>query len=145
MHAVDFLLKEHATVRATFKEISNDSHRYETKRKMFDELCENLKCHEKMEQTKWYPHLQKNPELKKIIDHLLEEEKKASEAISDFKHITDEAEWEKKFSTFHKDVDHHANEEEEKLFPKVKDFFEEKQLEEWGLAMHQFKIECLKK
>lgn len=139
MNAIDFLLKEHNHVKKVFGDITSDSHRFETKQKMFDTLAKELDVHEKMEQSVWYPCLIKENELKEIIDHLLKEEKKAGEVIKKLKTIHEENEWEKVFSSLKTDVLHHASEEQKKLFPVVKKILSESELEEIGSKMFQFK------
>jgi hemerythrin superfamily protein len=139
MDAIKFLLKEHNKVRRIFKDINKSSRRDLTKRKMFKKLCNDLVVHEAMEQKKWYPTLKKNNNLKETIKHLLSEEKKAAKAIKSFKKIRSQEEWNNKFLEFKNDVEHHASEEEKKLFPKVKKYFDEVELKKLGKEMHQFK------
>ncbi|CAN5299119.1 CBU_1677 family Dot/Icm type IV secretion system effector [soil metagenome] len=141
MNAVKFLLKEHNKVRNTFADISDESHREETKRKMFNALCEDLIRHETMEQKIWYPHLKNNEILADVIKHLISEEKSAAEAIKEFKTIKTEEEWIKKFVKLRNDVEHHAAEEEQKLFPKVEKMLDETKLEKIGKEMREFKSE----
>ena len=56
MNAIDFLIKEHEKVKKMLADIADDSHREETKHKMFASLCDELIRHEVMERTVWYPH-----------------------------------------------------------------------------------------
>ncbi len=141
MNAIDFLINEHNKVRKMLADIDDESHKEETKHKMFNELCIELIRHETMEQTVWYPYLKKDEKIVKEIGHLLSEEKSAAKAIESFqKNLTDN-EWEKKFHQFKKDVLHHANEEETELFPRVKKVLDEKRLEEIGKDMREFKLE----
>lgn len=144
MNAISFLIKEHDKVRTVMADITNESHRIETKRQMFDDLAKDLIRHETMEETVWYPQLQKNAEVKKIIQHLISEEEAASKAIKAIKRlqaIDDENEWFEAFLKLKKDVEHHANEEETDLFPKIESLLDEKELEIIGKEMYQFKQE----
>lgn len=141
MNAIQFLIKEHDHVRRILGEIEDDSHRDKTKRKMFDELCDDLLRHETMEHKVWYPHFNKNEKIDDTVRHLLSEEQHAEKAINQFKRIKNQAEWDEKFQQFKKDVEHHASEEEEKLFPKVKTILSEKELEMIGKKMWAFKRE----
>ena len=138
MDAIKFLLKEHNKIRKTFTKIKSKS-RETTKHKMFDFLCKDLVRHEKMEQKIWYPYLKKNTPLKNKIKHLLKEEKTAAKVIKEFKKIKNPEKWEKKFLAFKKDVSHHANEEETKLFPKVKKSLENSELKLIGEQFHAYK------
>lgn len=139
MDAIKFLLKEHNKIRKIFTKITTKS-REVTKKKMFDLLCKDLVRHEKMEQKIWYPYLKKHINLKNKINHLIKEEKTAAKIIKKFKKIKNLKKWEKKFITFKKDVSHHANEEETKLFPNVKKELENNELKMIGNKLKKFKI-----
>jgi hemerythrin superfamily protein len=141
MNAIKFLLKEHDKVRKVLADLSNKSHQYDTKRKIFDDLCHDLVTHETMEQKVWYPRLKKNEKLDETVKHLIMEEKTAAKEIKEFKEIDQEEEWEEKFLNFKKSVEHHAHEEETKLFPQVVKLLSEEELEEIGAEMREFKEE----
>lgn len=140
MNAIDFLIKEHEQVRKTLTDIKNPSHHNETKRKMFQSLCDDLIRHETMEHQVWYPYFKNNKQLIDKVQHLLSEEKTAEKIIQQFDNIQMQEEWEFKFSKFKKDVEHHAKEEEQLLFPEVKKFFSKKELEKIGIEMYRFKM-----
>jgi hemerythrin superfamily protein len=140
MDAIKFILREHNKIRRTFKDINKKSRRIPTKKKMLKELCNYLVVHETMEQKKWYPHFKKNSQLNAVVKHLLTEEKKAAKVIKTFKKPLSDERWEEKFLAFKKDVEHHASEEEKKLFPKVRKFFDAEELDEIGKVLRKFKI-----
>jgi hemerythrin superfamily protein len=140
MNAIKFLLKEHDTVRRILADISDDSHRYETKRAMFDDLCADLVKHETTEEKVWYPFLKKNGDFDHIIKELVTEEKDAGKEIKEFKKW-DQAEWEVHFPKFKKAVLHHAHLEETKLFPKVEKTVAASDLDAIGMQMKEFKSE----
>src|SRR3984885_12372895 len=102
MNAIDFLIKEHDKVRQALADIYGDSHREETKKKIFDSLCQDLIRHETMEHTIWYPHFKYDKRLNDTVKHLLTEEKSAEKAIEQFNHIKTKQAWEEKFSKFKK-------------------------------------------
>lgn len=139
MNAISFLLKEHEKVRTVFAEIMEETHRMETKKKMFADFSPELVRHETMEETIWYPLLSKNEDLQKIIEHLITEEKAASKTIKELQHLNDDDKWLETFKKLKKDVEHHADEEESKLFPKVKKLLDDKTLEEIGKEMYDYK------
>ena len=145
MNAIQFLLREHDHVRRIFKDISDESHRPETKQKMLDKLCDELMIHEAMEEAVWYPYLQECAEITDIIPHLLSEEKKAEKLIKEIFKTSSQEEWEEKFNKLKEDVEHHATEEETKLFPQVEKILDEEELEDLGKRMAEFKSECLQK
>ena len=137
MNAIEFLIKEHNKVRELLSNIDDETHRYETKRKMFDGLAEDLVRHETMEHDVWYPHF-KN-QLPDAVRHLVTEEKIAEKAIHKLNEMQTESAWEEQFIKFKRDVEHHAKEEEDDLFPEVKRILSEPELEKIGLKMYEFK------
>jgi iron-sulfur cluster repair protein YtfE (RIC family) len=130
MNAIQFLLKEHEHVRKVLADISNPVHRDATKREMLHELCQDLIRHEMMEEEIWYPQLRKHQNLKELIKHLISEEKHAEKAMLKFDAIKTQDEWETKFEKFKQDVEHHAAEEENDLFPLVERIVPDMQLQE---------------
>ena len=116
MNAIDFLLKEHNKVRDLLADLNDPSHREETKRNLFETIRFELIRHEKMEQTIWYPKLKSNNKLFEEIKHLISEEKDASKLIEHLNKIQNSPEWEKELLKLQKNVEHHANEEENDLF-----------------------------
>jgi hemerythrin superfamily protein len=139
MDAIQFILKEHKKVKRVLASISQKSKRQITKKKMFNHLCQDLLRHETMEETVWYPYLKKNTKLKKTIQHLISEENHAEKEIKKIKKIDNDVEWNKKFLKFKIAVLHHAAEEEQQLFPKVKKALEKKELNALGKKMLTFK------
>ena len=139
MNAIDFLIKEHNKVRQVLADISDGSHRDTTKRKLFESLSHDLIRHETMEETVWYPRFKNDEKLDVRVKHLISEEKIAEKAIKKFDNIKTQQEWEKMFVKFKRDVEHHADEEEKKLFPNVRKILDENKLEEIGKQMREFK------
>ena len=140
MDAIKFLLKEHNKIKTTFKKLSKYRKSFEIKQRRFNKLCSSLIIHETMEHKTWYPHFKNDPLVKKIVKHLISEEKSAAATIKSFKKIKIETVWEKKFTKFKKDVLAHAAEEQNKLFAKVKKLFNSNQLKMIGKKMEKFKM-----
>lgn len=140
MNAIDFLIKEHNHVRQILADISMGSHKDETQKKLFHSLCNDLIRHETMEHSVWYPYFKNDNRLSQTVRHLLSEEKHAEKAIKKFDNSTlHDEEWEKKFSQLKEAVEHHAQEEEQQLFPEVKKILSDEELEKIGLEMYHFK------
>lgn len=138
MNAIDFLKKEHSRFRKMLRSISNMSEE-KSKLKKFNILSNELIRHETMEQKVWYPKLRKQSELRKIIKHLVSEEKTAEKAIKKFKKTEFGLIWKLKYFKLKHDIEHHANEEEKELFPKVRKFFNKTELNELGKKLQKFK------
>lgn len=140
MDAIKYLRGEHSKFRKQFAAISKLVNE-KTKKTKFKALCKDLKKHERMEETTWYPVLRKDPRLKIIIQDLIPEEKQAARAISSFNKKHFEMVWKLKFLKLKHDVDHHARHEERKLFPKVRKFLSKQKIDELGTKMRKFKAQ----
>lgn len=138
MDAITYLRQEHRDFRKNLQEIGSISDE-KKKEKKFNAFCEDLIRHEKMEQKIWYPALRKDIELRKVITHLLAEEKSAAQAIKKFKKTGLGFMWQLRFYKFRYDVNHHAKEEEQELFPKVRKKVSKTELLALGVKMRKFK------
>lgn len=143
MDAIHYLRQEHSKFRKTLKQIKTIKDESK-KQKKFNVFCKDLIRHEIMEQKKWYPILRKDQQLNYIIKHLLTEEKSAADAIKKFKKIGYGLMWKLRFYKFSHDVDHHAREEEQELFPKVRKKFTKTELIALGIKMRKFKSQLKK-
>lgn len=138
MDAISYLRSEHNRFRRVLKQISTATNITVKKRK-FTAFCADLLRHETMEQKAWYPVLRQYPELRKVIAHLLSEEKSAAKAMKKFKATQFDFMWKLRFTKFKHDVDHHAKEEEKELFPKVRKHLSKKELTALGTKLRKFK------
>jgi hypothetical protein len=80
--------------------------------------------HEKMEQNIWHPHFKDSDKLDNTVRHLIVEEKEAHHEIQDLNKVESDTEWNEKFIKFKKDVEHHAAEEEESFYLKLKSYYQ---------------------
>lgn len=136
MNAIEFLIHEHNNVKKMLAEINGDDHGFETKRLKFELLASDLIRHENMEQQVWYPRFKnKVPD---TVKHLVDEEQYAENAIQKLEASQTEAAWETLFLKFKDEVEHHAQEEEEDLFPEVRKLLSEQELEKIGERMSKF-------
>jgi hemerythrin superfamily protein len=138
MNAIDFLIKEHNRVRKMLRTICDESQHYEMQKKQFQTLSQDLIQHETMEHQVWYPHFK--DKLPETVKHLLSEEQHAEKAIKKMSEIKSEEAWQKQFLKFKNEVEHHASEEETDLFPEVSKILSEKELEEIGMELFDFKM-----
>lgn len=139
MNAILFLLGEHDEARACFKSLSGTSLVEPANKLLLDQLCFDLVRHETMEEIVWYPKLMQLPKLADIIHQLKIEEKNAGNIIKKINSTGSGVELNHLFITFKKAIEHHASEEETKLFPKVLEMMTDSQLRQIGREMVSFK------
>jgi hemerythrin superfamily protein len=139
MNAIDFLIKEHNKVRSLFEDLNDPSHREETQKKIFLTIRDELLRHEEMEQKVWYPNLKAHKKWQEKIKHLKSEEHSAKKFIEKLKTNLNSDNWQQDVSHLQEEVEHHANEEETKLFPLVRETLDEEELQHLGEEMKEFK------
>lgn len=137
---ISIILKDHARIRIGLARLNKQlNSNVADARNTFDGLKNFLIAHETMEQTIWYPELEKNSGLKNIIDELKKQETEASDMIKKIDGIKNDKEWSKEVRKLSEAVLQHAREEEMKLLPKAKLAIDPKTLNDIGIKMRDYK------
>lgn len=140
--AISIILQDHKEIMKMILVLEKNLDKNVVKsRAEFKKLKTFLGKHEDMEQKIWYPELEQHTNLKEIIDQLKEEEKTASTELKELDNIHNDKEWVEKVKTLISNVKKHANNEETKLFPKIKEVFDKSQLDELGNKLEGYKNE----
>jgi hemerythrin superfamily protein len=147
VNAIELLIRDHREATTLFDEIleGEGAQRQPT----FDKLANALKAHVTVEKEVFYPEIirlmgDKVPQ--DVIDDQHTEETDATEMLEELIEMgVDDDEFDDKFEEFRDTVLTHATEQEEgKLFPKVREALDERQLEEIGKRMQTRKQELLR-
>jgi hemerythrin superfamily protein len=134
MNAIDLLESQHREVEDLFARIEKAANN-EAKEQAFIELADSLAIHATIEEHHFYPAV-KESETEEILVESVEEHleiKRKLSALLDTE-IEDET-FDAKVDALRDEVERHVEEEEEDLFPKVMNLFDEDQLEAIGQAM----------
>lgn len=138
--AIEIILQDHKKIEQLISELEKNLNSDIKQSKIkFNELKLFLENHEKMEQKVWYVELEKNADLKAIIDELKKEEDTASNELKQIDSLPNDNEWTAKVKKIIKDVKQHANNEETKLFPKVKQTLDKSTLDDLGNKLESYK------
>jgi hemerythrin superfamily protein len=142
MDAIEMLKKEHRAVEELFKKFESAKGANQ-KRKTFEEIADALAVHAAIEEQHFYPAVKENP-TEDLVLEAVEEHLEIKRVIADLLDMeaSDDA-FEAKVKVLQEDVEHHVEEEETELFPKVRKLFDEEQLETIGAAMEQTEGELL--
>jgi hemerythrin superfamily protein len=86
------------------------------------------------EETVFYPAMQKHDELKDMVLEAIEEHRQVKTLLKEMDNLVSDSEkFEPKLEVLMENVEHHAEEEEEgKMFPKVREILDEGALEKLG-------------
>lgn len=145
MDALTMLEQEHREVDKLMKELEKTTERgVKTREQLFGKLMESLTLHEKIEEQIFYPAVKERAQTKKVeelIEESYEEHHFVDVVAAEIKETPfDAPEWAAKFKVMKENVEHHALEEEEgKLFPKVRRAFSKDELTELGARMLELK------
>ena len=134
--ALDLLTEQHATVDNLIKRLESDGTSTEAKRAAFIELADSLAAHATIEEKIFYPAVL----MKKTEDMLLEateEHLQIKRMLADMLELDVETDrFEAKLSVLKEELTHHAHEEEEgKLFPKLRKMMSSEELQALGGEM----------
>jgi hemerythrin superfamily protein len=134
MDAIDLLKSQHREVEDLFSKIEK-SRDAAKKDQLFTKLADSLAVHATIEEHHFYPAV-KAKRTEDILLEALEEHLGIKRVLSDLldTEIEDET-FDAKINVLKEQVEHHVEEEETDLFPKVRKLLDADQLEAIGQAM----------
>jgi hemerythrin superfamily protein len=151
MDALTLLEHDHQKVKKLLGEIEKTTERgVKTRQELFTKLVEELTIHEQIEERIFYPEVKERAESKKLEELVAEsyEEHHFVDIVkAEIEGTPFEAEeWAAKFKVMMETIEHHAFEEEEgKMFPKVRKVFSRDELEDMGTRMEELKQQLMER
>src|SRR3954469_14797836 len=134
MDVIRLLKEDHRKVKKMLKDLEATSESEAGKRTdLFAEIQHELKLHELVEEEIVYPAFREKSKLKDIVLEGYEEHHVVDLIMDEIsaEPVTDET-WAAKVKVMQENVEHHVEEEEEKMFPQARKLFSEEDLEELG-------------
>src|SRR4026208_1107053 len=146
MNALELLKTDHKNVKALFKKAEATENKKQ-QLQLFEKIKTELETHTHIEETVFYPAVAKNEELKDMVLESLEEHKQVKTLLREMENLTADSEkFEPKLKVLMENVEHHAEEEEEgKMFPKVRKLMDTETLEQLGEELEAAKDKQLRK
>jgi hemerythrin superfamily protein len=140
MNALELLKEDHLKVKELFEQAEGTEDQKE-KNKIFSEIQTELETHARIEETVFYPAMQKHEELKDLVLESIEEHRQIKTLLKEIDNLKSDSEkFEPKLAVLMENVEHHAEEEEEgKMFPKIRQICSEEDLEELGQELEAAK------
>ncbi|MDC0714108.1 hemerythrin domain-containing protein [Stigmatella sp. ncwal1] len=138
MNAIDLLEDQHEEVKKLFKQYENlkdgaDAER----RKIFEKIADRLAAHASIEELYFYPSVKAARTEDKLYE-AVEEHLAAKRIIADLLQMEpDDESFDAKMKVLRESIDHHVEEEEEDLFPKVRKLLNDEQLLVLGIQMKE--------
>ena len=136
MNAIKLLKQQHREVEKLFKQCEA-AKSAAPREKAFNEIADALAVHGTIEEQHFYPGV-KESQTEDILLESVEEHLEIKRAIADLLEMdADDDEYMAKVKVLQEDVEHHVEEEEGELFPKVEKLFDAEALEALGAAMEE--------
>jgi hemerythrin superfamily protein len=147
MDAITLLRDDHAKVRKLFREFEGASDESPaTKRRIVDQIVEELTVHAFIEEQLFYPAVQrlenggKGEAPEDLVKEAQEEHAQVKRLLAELETMSAEDErFDAKVTVVIDDVSHHAEEEENEMFPKVRDLMGRNDLQDLGQRMAELK------
>jgi hemerythrin-like domain-containing protein len=141
MNAFTLLKADHKKVAGILEKIDATTERgIKTREELFTQLKTELDIHTRIEETIFYPALEKAEETRDITLEAFEEHKVVKTLLSELESLgKDKEEWTAKFTVLKENIEHHVEEEEGEMFTKARKVLGEEGAETLGSRMERAK------
>lgn len=136
MKATDLLKQQHDEVKALFERIEA-APRSATKRQLFEELAANLVAHDGIERQLFYPACEEGLGMTDLLGEALVEHGLVEFSLYQADQAQGQDDFEYKVTVLKEALEHHIEEEEGELFPKVNRALGKATLEELGTQLEE--------
>lgn len=142
MDAISLLKNDHRKVEKIFSEIEKGNG---NRQELFRELKNELTVHAEIEEQLFYPAVRDAKPTHDIVLESFQEHAQVKNVLADLDSADKKTEdWLAGLKVLMEDVQHHVGEEENELFPKVRDkVLSKEELEDLGTRMEQMKTQRL--
>jgi hemerythrin-like domain-containing protein len=144
MDGLKLLEQDHDRVKRLCDEL-DEANTVERRRQLFAEIEGEIKLHEECEEKVLYPTLRNHPKLKDIVLEGYQEHHVVDLIMGELRNLSPSDEtWPAKAKVMHESLEHHIEEEEEKMFPRARKEMSKEQIEELGRQMQAIKDQKFK-
>jgi hemerythrin superfamily protein len=144
MDAIELLEGQHREVEKLFEKFeSAGENARKTKDKLCREISDKLAVHAEIEEQLFYPEA-KDEDTEDVLRESLEEHLAVKRILADLleTEVTD-VQFDARMKVLQEQIEHHVEEEEEELFPKVRKAMSEDELEDLGSRMEELAEDLL--
>lgn len=141
MNAFTLLKEDHKKVAGILEKIDATTERgVKTREELFTQLKTELDIHTEIEETIFYPVLEKHEETRDITLEGIEEHRIVKELLAELDAMAkDDEVWTAKMTVLKESIEHHVEEEEGEMFPKARKALTEEEIETLGTRMEAAK------
>lgn len=141
MDAIELLTRDHRAVEELFSQFDGGDD--ETRRSAAEGVIRELSIHAAIEEEFFYPMVKKEvPDAAGMVDHGIEEHQEAKQVLAKLDETIDKSHtkaYAEKMQRLQKLISDHVEEEENELFPKVREGLTKTRLNEVGTLMNKAK------
>ena len=141
MNAFTLLKEDHQKVAGILEKLDKTTERgVKTREELFAQLKSELDIHTEIEETIFYPELEKHDETRDITLEGIEEHLIVKELLAELDALAkDDEVWTAKMTVLKENVEHHVKEEEGEMFPKARKALTEEEIESLGTRLQAAK------
>lgn len=130
MDALDMLMEDHRQVAELFAQ-AEQTEDEKKKKRLFEQISTALTMHMHVEETALYPALEQHEELKDLALEANEEHRQVKTLMREIANLADGSEiFEAKLKVMKENIEHHVEEEENEMFPQMRDSLSEEEFEQ---------------
>ncbi|HET9296488.1 MAG TPA: hemerythrin domain-containing protein [Candidatus Binatia bacterium] len=138
MDALELLKQDHAKVKKLFDKAESVDNREQ--KRIFNQIKIELEIHAQIEENIFYPAMQRYDGLKELVAESLKEHGSMKALLQKLVTLTDPEEFKDTLEELIDSVEHHAEDEEEgKMFPKVRELVSANELQKLGAQLQAAK------
>jgi hemerythrin superfamily protein len=138
MDALELLRQDHARVKKLFDKTETADDREQ--KRIFSQIKTELEIHAQIEENIFYPAMQRHDGLKELVADSLKEHNAMKALLQEMGTLSDREDFEDKLEELIDNVEHHAEDEEEgKMFPKVRELVSASELQKLGAQLQAAK------
>jgi hemerythrin superfamily protein len=135
MNAIQFLTQQHREVESLFNMLKEDTILDKEKDVIRTKIIANLQGHAKLEETYFYPEVAVKAGGAELVEHAQKEHEEIKELLGQWTSLENTSVGKQ----LEKAVMHHVKEEEEDMFPKVREIFTNTELDRMGYTLESNK------
>ena len=146
MNAFALLKADHKKVAGLLEKIDSTTERgVKTREELFAQLKTELDAHARIEETIFYPELEKADETHDITLEAFEEHRLVKQLLGELEKMDKgDEKWTARFTVLKENIEHHVEEEEGDMFPKARKVLSNEQAAILGSQMEEAKKAELK-
>ncbi len=133
MNIFDEIIEDHEKQRKQMETLVKTEGDSQERNRVFDDFTKELKAHAAAEEQVFYANLMEDPDGTDKARHSVAEHQVALDLIDELNDASmSSAGWLQKFKQLKHDNEHHMEEEENEVFKKAKEVFQDSEIEKMG-------------